>query len=162
MNKNIWGGVLHAAFPAFLLSYTFFARTQWVDFVYLLLFFVINLQWLLLKGECLVSYLHKQRNDPTYEVGNDSVHLEDLHSIIPWLSKDQFDALFRTCNLIYCINLCLVFLRNGFSPTYYLGMVGSYWLYTSLLRFPSLSIAIAYPYFHFCILSVGLFFFLVH
>jgi hypothetical protein len=162
MNKNIWGGILHATVPAFVLLYTFFMRTIWVDFVYLLLFFVLNFQWLFLRGECLVSYLHKQRSDPAYELGGGSLQLEDLNGLISWLPKDKFEILLRMCNALYSINLLIVFLRNGFNPAYSFAMVGSYWVYTSLLRFPSLSISVAYPYFHFCIISLGLFFFLVH
>ena len=70
-------GFIHLLVFFSLLFYALFASYKY-DKIIFILFLLLCIHWVVLKGECLMSYLYKKNKDKTYYIGKNSSELEDL------------------------------------------------------------------------------------
>lgn len=70
-------GLIHILVFLSLLFYALLARYKY-DKVIFILFLLLCIHWVVLKGECLVSYLYKKQKDKTYYIGKNASELKDL------------------------------------------------------------------------------------
>ena len=54
----------HLFFMIFTIVYPFLVKTNKFDVFYLILLYVIIIQWIVLKNECLINYLEKKKLIP--------------------------------------------------------------------------------------------------
>jgi hypothetical protein len=79
-----------------------------------ILFLLLCLHWVLLKGECLISYLYKKNQDPQYYIGKNSSELKDIDdfskeiSVFTGVNEDKINKIVYM--LIY-ITFILLFYR---------------------------------------------------
>jgi hypothetical protein len=85
MTLHLVIGLLHLLVPICTLIYTFTAPLKYdkYAFVYMVL---LALHWVLLNGECVISYTYKVFKTPTYQLG-DSHHLEDMHDFMEFVNE---------------------------------------------------------------------------
>jgi hypothetical protein len=127
--------------------YAFLFKKNWLDFLYVSIFFLVGLSWTLFKGECIISYVLKKRKDPTYQMGDDTSP-EDLSSLFgkntafflnfsPFffvlqvfniylvLKRNQLQTFYALLFLVYPVGLKLTnhFLYQGFFSLVFLSAV---------------------------------------
>lgn len=96
--------LIHNINDFFIISYVFIFKTNQYDLYFSIYLFAIVLHWLLLKNECILSYLEKKIIDKNYVLG--SKPFEHPYSeIIP------FPLLIIT-RIIKIYNIIVVILRN--------------------------------------------------
>ena len=91
----------------------------WLDTLYMLSFLGIPLSWMLLKDECLISYLVKRYNDPTYRLGSAPESIDDIEALFP---NPIAYGLFYHAN--YLSRLGSVFIVNHRTSQIPLGLLG--------------------------------------
>ena len=79
MFKEIFS-YLHIICP-FIISTYLFWRADTFDIFYVYYFITLNISWLLFKDECLISYIYKKINDPSYVLGA-STNVDDFEYIL--------------------------------------------------------------------------------
>jgi len=95
----------HIALTVAYSSY-FLWGSPYMDKLFLLSFFILNLSWVILKNECLTNYVFKKLQDPTYTIGKD-VDWTDLEYVV-----DK-----KTSGIILII-IKILFLANFLFATY--------------------------------------------
>lgn len=80
-----WLGVVHLLLPLGMVAYVLAAPSAWDPYAF---FYVtlLTLHWVLLRGECVLSYVYKRVTDPTYELG-ENVHLTDMEDVLRAVEK---------------------------------------------------------------------------
>jgi len=73
-------GIIHILF-SLIISLYFVWRNDNMDIFYIIYFVILNLSWLLMKNECLISYLFKISKSSDYTLG-DSASIEDYEIIL--------------------------------------------------------------------------------
>jgi hypothetical protein len=73
-------GLIHVLF-SFIISLYFLWRNDSFDIFYIVYFIILNLSWLIMKNECLISYIIKKNNDSEYTLG-ESTNIEDYELIL--------------------------------------------------------------------------------
>jgi hypothetical protein len=107
-NNDKVSGILHSIFALFLAFYVFvFPKTKF-DFWYLVIFFVLVIHWIYLKGECFVSYLHKKKNNPNYQAGEGVFEHGDMATVY----GEWYKILMPWGLFLYGLSVFLVFRRN--------------------------------------------------
>jgi len=73
---------LHVLASIILVNYPFLVRKNSLyDFIYIVLFFILLYSYIILKGECFISYAIKKYEDPNYEMGSNLSVLNDYSYI---------------------------------------------------------------------------------
>ena len=106
-------GLLHIFIFISLIFYALYFPYKY-DNILFILFLILCLHWVVLKGECLMSYLYKKHQDPQYYTGKNSSELKDIDdfsrelSEYTGISKDKINKMVYV--LIY-ITFILLFYR---------------------------------------------------
>jgi len=73
---------IHVLSSIILVNYPFLIKKNTLyDFIYIILFFMLLYSYIILKGECFISYAIKKYEDPTYEMGSNLSVLKDYSYI---------------------------------------------------------------------------------
>ena len=64
------------------------------DKIYILFHIILVSNWLLFKGECIISYLYKKKNNPNYTMGSDAVDLKDIRDVLPFINVNFIKDIF--------------------------------------------------------------------
>ena len=74
---------LHAAFVAAIIAYPFVVSSRSHDGVFLGIIALVFVHWVLLKGECVLSYVEKRLRYKDYRLGDAPVHMwwADMYSL---------------------------------------------------------------------------------
>lgn len=88
---------LHLFIVIVTITYPLFVRDKNYDIYYILFLYLLILQWILFKNECLINYVEKIKMDPDYKLGTnvDSPGLNFL------LSKFNISIYNQSENKIY-------------------------------------------------------------
>lgn len=106
-------GLLHIFTFMSLIFYTLYFPYKY-DKLLFILFLILCLHWVVLKGECLMSYLYKKRQDTQYYIGKNSSELKDIDdfskefSVYTGIDEDKINKMVYV--LIY-ITFILLFYR---------------------------------------------------
>jgi hypothetical protein len=130
-------GIVHSLFGWLQAVYGMvIPKNRW-DGLYLVYIVGVYLSWTLFNGECLWTLLTKQSENPVYQAGTNSLHLNDFKEVglyfgIEWF----FDILdrFQVLNVLGFVSLYLVMQRNRFPLWLTLGTIVAIILYTQSLR----------------------------
>ena len=96
--------VLHLLNEIFLSSYVFiFPKKYDIYYICYILFIIIH--WILLKNECIISYIEKKLIDKDYSLGS-KPYLHPYHSFVPTYLIHLFEIL-------KFINLLIIYFRNS-------------------------------------------------
>jgi hypothetical protein len=132
-------GLVHLILFLFTTTYVLFFPTirPILDVLFILYFILVNIHWIFLKGECIVAYLYKKYNDPSYNAGSDPVDVADISTLLQdYWSPTVTSVLLAVLLLAYAANVAVVFGRNGM-PGYLTAIaVTSFLVYILLLRVP--------------------------
>ena len=98
-------GLLHISLFMYLIFYTLYFPYKYDKNIFIF-FLLLCLHWVVLKGECLMSYLYKKIQYPQYYIGKNSNELKDIDdfskefSKYTGVNKDKINKIVYM--LIYC------------------------------------------------------------
>ena len=73
---------MHVVLSLILVNYPFLVKKNTLyDFIYIILFFILICSYIILKGECFISFAIKKYEDPNYIVGSNLSVLRDYSYI---------------------------------------------------------------------------------
>lgn len=101
-------GLLHYSVPIIHSLYLIFAPLKWDVYMFIWLNILV-LHWILLKNECLISYIHKKFHNPNYKIGED-VNVKDMTNVFTgFMSENNAIILVNIINYGVFIGLFLRF-----------------------------------------------------
>ena len=118
---------------SFIASIYFIWRNNYLDTYYILYFCIINISWVLMKNECIVSYISKKLENNDYKMG-ETTDLKDYETI---LGSEISNVFLNYLLTMYIVNLLLiVYTSNIKNPLKIslLGVIFSYTLYILSLK----------------------------
>ena len=130
-------GIIHLLLPVLLLLYTLFAPLQY-DKVVLIILLLAPLHWVLLEGECVLSYLYKKCKNQEYKLG-DNIELNDIADGFEYIKHHtginiEYVLKNRTSGdnfmIVYLLFLSRVIVYKSVHPTYVPYLVILFLLYT--------------------------------
>lgn len=81
-------GIVHLFIVFYQILYPIIIQNSVLgDKIYILFHILIVLNWLLLKGECSISYIYKKFKNPNYKMGYKSFDLKDITDVIPFIDE---------------------------------------------------------------------------
>ena len=95
--------LIHLLNEIFLSTYIFIFPKKY-DIYYVIYVLLIKIHWILLKNECILSYIEKRLKNKDYVLGS-KPYEHPFHSLLP----KNFKYIFR---LLKFINLLVIFIRN--------------------------------------------------
>jgi hypothetical protein len=95
--------LIHFVNDFFLASYIFFFKNNKYDIYYSLYFFIIQIHWIFLKNECLLSYFEKKIKNKNYKLGNRPYNLPH---------RENFKYIFYIMDFLKYINIFVIIGRN--------------------------------------------------
>jgi hypothetical protein len=131
MNEFIWFlvAILHIICMIVLSLYTVIIRKpSKLDLYFLLLFALVNIHWLLYKGECFISYYYKDENENENNINTNN----EMTNI---LGKELYLVLIAFFVIMYCINTYVVGTRQGINKYLLLASIFMFTTCIILLRF---------------------------
>jgi len=112
-NKKMLTGLIHILIFTFLIFYALFSPYKYDKYVFIL-FLLLCIHWLILKGECLISYLYKKRQEPNYYIGKNPSEMKDIDDFSEEVSvytKINKDKIKNTIYILIYISFTLLFYR---------------------------------------------------
>lgn len=142
-------GFIHFILFVFTTIYVFiFSQKIWLDKLYLIYFFLVNIHWFFLNGECLIAYIYKKYLSNSYKLGEKPSQNKDISDIFSGIIPNKYiDFLVVLLLILYLYNVYIVFIRNNFDKFLTIFLVLSYIIYIILLRI-SVEVAHKYSYIH--------------
>jgi hypothetical protein len=95
-------GFIHLLVFFSLLFYALIASYKY-DKIIFILFLLLCIHWVVLKGECLISYLYKKNKDNTYHIGKNSSEMKDIDDFSEELSRYTEIDKNKINNMIYML-----------------------------------------------------------
>jgi len=104
--------VSHLLIAIFLSFYAFLVSSNFLyDYLYVTLLLISQIQWILLNGECIFSYIYKLSHYDNYRCGNtttlDDFNELDFFSNEPTAKQNENSTLTQTVNLVFCFAIIL-------------------------------------------------------
>lgn len=85
-------------FHIFITSYylypMLFSKNIFWDKIYLIVVLIIVLNWTVLKGECLLSYIWKKYKNKNYKMGSNTLDIKDIKDIFPFFDEKFVEITF--------------------------------------------------------------------
>lgn len=100
-------GTIHLFFGFLVSFYAFIvSKNSLYDYLFISLLIVMQLIWILFKGECVFSYIYKKYNDNDYKCGSTPAH-DDIKDIFgSSYENDTLEFFSNTVTLILSIAIC--------------------------------------------------------
>ena len=101
-------GITHIFFMIIINLYGFIKtnnNTIICDYIYIISFVSISLSWLLLKDECLISYIDKKYSNPNYILGSEPYNVNDIIDLFP---SKQFYNIFYIVNHFFRLSSIII------------------------------------------------------
>ena len=114
-----------------VVAFYFVWRQPSFDVYFLLYFILMNLSWVLFKDECLLSYIYKKLEDPTYTLG-DTVTIDDYDLIFGKDLSKIFLGIFIP--ILYVLNLAVIGYSMPRARVFILIGIASFAAYIASLR----------------------------
>ena len=117
---------IHVVLSLILVNYPFLVKKNaFYDFIYIVLLFILLYSYIILKGECFVSYAIKKYNDPNYILGSDLSVLNDYSYVFKSITIAHYVIFYIIITLL--ISSFIVLTRYNFINIRYI------YLFTILL-----------------------------
>jgi len=91
---------VHIIVLIYQLFYPIIFNNYFYDIVYILFFYILLLSYILFKGECIISLLHKISTNHKYIAGTNVFELNDIQIILPFFNA-KFTYIIFTIISIY-------------------------------------------------------------
>ena len=104
-----------------------------LDLWYVGIFLLINIQWVFLKGECIITYMYMKSKDPNYKLGDNPTNNKDLEDLLH-IPRSTLDAVTWAILIFYILNIYFVLKRWNTHVIWILVVVVSYILYLISFR----------------------------
>ena len=139
-------GLLHSAWTIFIAFYAFLTmyteknnhnnhhqnKVVAYDFYYMSYILLLLTSWLLMKDECIITYMYKKWLDPSYVMGTDGMDLADAEQIF---GKDPVRFGINILMVFTVASISLVSYRSAFAPPYiWIPFVACFVIYLFTLR----------------------------
>jgi hypothetical protein len=108
----LWIGICHIILPLLMILFVVVAPI-WVDKWMFLYVTMLGLHWVVLNGECLISYLYKVGKNASYTSGS-TKELEDINDVLILLEQRyglSYKVLHTLMGIINVLALLLVVVR---------------------------------------------------
>lgn len=106
-------GILHLLIIFYQIFYPIIIQNSVLgDKIYILFHIILVSNWLLFKGECIISYLYKKKYDPNYTMGEKTLDLKDIKDILPFVDEKFILDYFIINTIIASILLIWTAIRN--------------------------------------------------
>ena len=138
-------------------------KSSW-DLWYIVAFLLINIQWVMLKGECVITYVYAKSKDPNYKLGDNPTNNKDLEDLLH-IPRSTLDAVTWSILLIYILNIYLVLKRQGdINVIWIMLIIISYVLYLISFRIDYIHLPthIYYGFIHGILCVIFLFVLIIH
>jgi hypothetical protein len=99
---------LHIIVCLYLSLHALIIKNIKYDYIYLIFLYFIILHWLLLKGECILSYLYKKICNPNYKLGSDFKYDEFYY-----LFGEYKNYILIIKNILITLNVYILYKRNN-------------------------------------------------
>jgi hypothetical protein len=132
-----------------------FIKNETLDKLYMISFVTIPFSWIICKDECIISYISKKIENPSYKLGDEPENITDINMFFK--NKSQYLVFYNINNVIRICSVIIVNERtthiNNYIciPTFILYLFYNYTITYKLHYAKNL-----YPYFH-IIISIYLF-----
>jgi hypothetical protein len=100
-------GIIHLIHCPILVIYPYISDTY--DRAYLIYFMLIVFSYIVLKNECLISYIGKRRIDNSYRAGQKMNYYPEMYIFTK--NDQQIKLYFTTMTLLYVYSIFIVFVR---------------------------------------------------
>lgn len=121
-------GLIHIIL-SFILSLYFIWRKDEYDIYFILYFCIINISWVFMKNECIISYMAKKLHNNDYKLG-DNIDIEDYDSVIgPEISNFFLNYVL----LMYIVNLLVIVYISDIKTVLKVSLLGVLFSYTSYI-----------------------------
>lgn len=98
----------HIFLVLFYLYPLLFPKNIFWDKTYVIVLSVVVLNWIILEGECTLSYIWKISKDKNYKMGSETIDITDIKTVLPF-----FDEKFVTG--FFGIYMTFIFLLFGYT-----------------------------------------------
>ena len=106
-------GIVHLLIIFYQISYPIIIHNSILgDKIYILFHILIVLNWLLLKGECGISYVYKKFKNPNYKMGSGALDLKDIRDVLPFIDINFIKDIFFYQSFIISTLLIWTAIRN--------------------------------------------------
>ena len=119
-------GLIHIIL-SFILSLYFIWRKDEYDIYFILYFCIINISWVFMKNECIISYMAKKLHNNDYKLG-DNLNIEDYNSVI---SPEISNFFLNYVLLMYIVNLLVIVYISDIKTVLKVSLLGVLFSYTS-------------------------------
>ena len=119
-------GLIHIIL-SFILSLYFIWRKDEYDIYFILYFCIINISWVFMKNECIISYMAKKLHNNDYKLG-DNLNIEDYDSVI---SPEISNFFLNYVLLMYIVNLLVIVYISDIKTVLKVSLLGVLFSYTS-------------------------------
>lgn len=121
-------GLIHIIL-SFIISLYFIWRKDEYDIYYILYFCIINISWVFMKNECIISYMAKKLHNNDYKLG-DNIDIEDYDSVIgPEISNFFLNYVL----IMYIVNLLVIVYISDIKTVLKVSLLGVLFSYTSYI-----------------------------
>lgn len=87
-------GIIHFMYFMFVLLYPFSLKHSIVgDKIFFSVIIFVMMNWYLLNGECILSYLYKISKNPNYKIGSDTKDLTDISTLFKIKNFDHISQI---------------------------------------------------------------------
>jgi hypothetical protein len=100
--------VIHVLLLLFLALYALIIKNTKYDYIYLTFIYIILLHWILLNGECIISYFFKKIKNNNYSLG-DNFRNDDFY----YLFGKNKNNILMIYNIMLLLNIYIVCNRNN-------------------------------------------------
>jgi len=106
-------GILHLLIIFYQIFYPIIIQNNVLgDKIYILFHIILVSNWLLFKGECIISYSYKKIYDRNYKMGEKTLDLKDIKDILPFVDEKFILDYFIINTIIASILLIWTAIRN--------------------------------------------------
>jgi hypothetical protein len=139
----------------------YITRAQKIEFGFMV---IINIQWVMLKGECIITFIYTKSKDPNYKLGDNPTNNKDLEDLLH-IPRSTLDAVTWSILILYILNVYFILKRNSsINVIWSLLIITSYILYLTSFRihYIHLPTHIYYGFIHDIICAIFLFVLIKH
>lgn len=104
--------------------FVFRQKSRW-DLLFIAYFFLLNIHWVLLNGECVMNYLYRKQIDSNYKLGD----------VFEYKKEFNIPMIFPLFIIIYLTIVYIVGIRNGLNPILMIILIISSHIYILIINY---------------------------
>ena len=93
--------IFHLLIVIYEILYPLLFNNRFYDIIYILFFHMLLLSWILLRGECCISFLYKKLMIKDYIAGTNVFKFNDINRIFPFINESHIYFIFSILPFYY-------------------------------------------------------------